>query len=63
MTHPEYPVFRKVFLQWLFTERLVLLSNAEIFFKEICERTDFGLDEDNEKGFIFESPTICLLFV
>ena len=50
MTHSEYPVLRKMFLQWMFVERLVPLSAAENFFKEMIEAIDFGLDENNEKG-------------
>lgn len=50
MTHREYPALRKLFLQWMFVERLVLFSRAQEFFLEITSTLDFGLDEDNEKG-------------
>lgn len=51
MTHCEYPVLSRIFLQWLFVERLVTLSNAEAFFIEMIQSIDFGTDENNEKGF------------
>lgn len=50
MTHREYPTLRKLFLQWMFVERLVLFWRAQEFFLEISSTLDFGLDEDNEKG-------------
>lgn len=50
MTHPEYPSLRKLFLQWMFTERLVLFAEAETFFKYITSSIDFGDDLENEKG-------------
>lgn len=50
MTHQEYPALRKVFLQWMLVERIVLLSEAHKFFAEITKALDFGNDEDNEKG-------------
>lgn len=52
MTHSEYPVIRRIFLQWMFTERLVLLSEAEAFFQEMIKDLDFGADQDNEKGLL-----------
>lgn len=50
MTHREYPALRKLFLQWMLVERLVLFSTAQEFFQEITKTLDFGRDEDNEKG-------------
>lgn len=50
MTRSEYPVIRRIFLQWMFSERLVLFSDAEAFFQEMIRNIDFGTDEDNEKG-------------
>lgn len=50
MTHKEYPALRKIFLQWMFVERLVVLSKAQEFFQLITSSLDFGRDEDNEKG-------------
>ena len=50
MTHSEYPVLRKIFLQWMFVERLVPFVLAETFFKEITSSVEFGSDLDNEKG-------------
>jgi hypothetical protein len=50
MTHREYPDLRKLFLQWIFVERLVLFSRAQEFFEEITSTIDFRRDEENEKG-------------
>lgn len=50
MTHKEYPALRKLFLQWMFAERIVLLPEAQEFFQDLTSKLDFGLDEDNEKG-------------
>lgn len=50
MTHPEYPSLRRLFLQWMFMERLVLFSKAEAFFKKLTTNIDFGDDLDSEKG-------------
>ena len=50
MTHPEYPSLRKLFLQWMLMERLVLFHTAEVFFEKITCSIDFGDDLDNEKG-------------
>jgi len=52
MTHPEYPVLRKIFLQWIFALSLVELNIAENFYAELINEIDFGSDEDNEKGIL-----------
>ena len=59
MTHREYPALRKLFLQWMFVERLVLFSRAQEFFIQISSTLDFGRDEDNEKGTSSYHFTIC----
>lgn len=56
MTHPEYPILRKIFLQWIFVERIVLYTQVEKFYKEITEKVEFGQDCEDEKSnsvFIF----------
>lgn len=50
MTHSEYPFLRKIFLQWLISERLVEFDQAKSFFKSLIEGIDFGEDEDSEDG-------------
>lgn len=50
MTHSEYPVLRKIFLQWIFVERIVLYTQVEKIFNEIIEKVDFGQDIEDEKS-------------
>jgi hypothetical protein len=50
MTHPEYPILRKSFLQWMFVKSIVEIQAAEIFFQELINGIDFGADESDEKS-------------
>ncbi len=61
MTRSEYPVIRRIFLQWMLAERLVLLSDAETFFQEMVINIDFGTDEDNEKGISQKNEKLFLI--
>lgn len=50
MTNHEYPNLRRLFLQWMLIERLVLFTKAEEFFKELISFVNFDDDIDGEKG-------------
>lgn len=50
MTHSEYPILRKIFLQWIFVERMVLYIQAEKFYADIIEKINFEADDEEEKS-------------
>lgn len=50
MSPKEYPTLRKVFLQWMFTERILQLKLAEEYFLHLIKDIDFTAEETEYKG-------------